>query len=121
MRVVLLSALAVGFALGATALADAPAVIAPADAAKHVGEKVTVEGVVVQVSGSIPSEPIYLNFGARYPKQLMAAVVFAANRAAFPDAAKWEGKKVRVTGTVKLYRGKPEIVLDDPAQLTAVE
>jgi hypothetical protein len=116
LRSVIPSVLAVALGLVGAALAEAP-VIAPADAAQHVGKEVVVEGVVVQVSVSTPSEPIYLNFGARYPKHVFAAVVFAEKRALFADAGKWEGKKVRVTGTVQLYRGKPEIVLNDPAQV----
>jgi hypothetical protein len=117
LRSVLLSVLAVALGLVGAAVAEAPAVVAPAEAAKQVGKEVVVEGVVVQVSVSTPSEPIYLNFGARYPKHVFAAVVFADKRALFADAGKWEGKKVRVTGTVQLYRGKPEIVLNDPTQL----
>jgi len=113
LRSVLPSVLAVAVGLAGAALAETP-VVAPVDAAQHVGKEVVVEGVVVQVSVSTPSEPIYLNFGARYPKHVFAAVVFA-------DAGKWEGKKVRVTGTVQLYRGKPEIVLNDPAQLALVK
>jgi len=120
LRSVLPSVLAVAVGLAGAALAETP-VVAPVDAAQHVGKEVVVEGVVVQVSVSTPSEPIYLNFGARYPKHVFAAVVFADKRALFADAGKWEGKKVRVTGTVQLYRGKPEIVLNDPAQLALVK
>jgi len=115
-RFVVFSFLAVASFLAGAAMAEPP-VVAPADAAQHVGKEGVVEGVVVQVSVSTPSEPIYLNFGARYPKQVFAAVVFAEKRALFTDAGKWEGKKVRVTGTVQLYRGKPEIVLNAPSQL----
>ena len=31
----------------------------------------------------------------------------------------YEGKVAQVRGVVRLYRGKPEIVLNDPEQLTA--
>jgi DNA/RNA endonuclease YhcR with UshA esterase domain len=120
LRLVLLSAFAVGLGLAATALAAGPGAIHPAEAAKHVGKEVTVEGVVAQVS-DLAGEPIFLNFGGRYPDQVFAAVVLAVNRRWFPHPEKWEGKTVRVSGTVRLYRGKPEIVLSDPKQLVAVE
>ena len=36
-------------------------------------------------------------------------------------AAEYKGKVIRVTGTVKLYNEKPEIVIDDPKQIEVVE
>ena len=36
-------------------------------------------------------------------------------------AERFKGKKVRATGTVKLYKDRPEIVLDDPKQIEVVE
>jgi DNA/RNA endonuclease YhcR with UshA esterase domain len=120
MRLVLLSAFAVGLGLAAAVLAEGPGAIDPAQAAKHVGKKVTVEGVVVQVS-DLEGEPIFLNFGGRYPDHVFAAVVLTVNRRWFPHPAEWEGKRVRVSGTVQLYRGKPEIVLSDPKQLVEIK
>ena len=35
-------------------------------------------------------------------------------------AAHFKGKTVRVTGTVKLYRERPEIVVNDPGQIKVV-
>jgi DNA/RNA endonuclease YhcR with UshA esterase domain len=36
-------------------------------------------------------------------------------------AAHFKGKKVRVTGTVKLYRDKPQIVVEKAEQIRVVE
>jgi DNA/RNA endonuclease YhcR with UshA esterase domain len=36
-------------------------------------------------------------------------------------AAHYKGKTIRVTGTVKLYRDKPEIAVTEPDQIQVVE
>jgi DNA/RNA endonuclease YhcR with UshA esterase domain len=45
-------------------------------------------------------------------------VIFGSDRAKFgtPDTA-LRGKRVCVTGQIRDYRGKPEIILNDPGQL----
>jgi hypothetical protein len=42
----------------------------------------------------------FLNFGAAYPKQTFTA------GSRFPNPQQWEGKRVRVTGKVRLYRDR---------------
>jgi len=46
--------------------------ITPEETGKHVGEKITVRGTVIQVFVS-KSNNIYLNFGANFPNQTFAA------------------------------------------------
>ena len=96
--------------------AAAQKVVAPDEAARHVGELVTVEGVVTQVSMS-RSNTTFVNFGAPYPKQAFNAVIFSSSRGRFDDPSQWQGKRLRVTGKVRLYRGKPEIILERPNQV----
>ena len=93
--------------------------VRPEDAAQYVGQVVTVEGQVAQVSVSRRSNTTFLNFGARYPDHVFTAVIFRSAAGAFPNAAQWEGRRVRVSGRVRMYRGKPEIVLESPSQLAA--
>jgi len=93
-------------------------IVPDSQAAQFVGQSVTVEGVVVQVSTSPRSNTTFLNFGARYPNHIFNAVIFRSAAAQFPNPQQWEGKRVRVTGTVRLYQGKPEIVLETGVQLT---
>ncbi|HEY3838275.1 MAG TPA: hypothetical protein VGL72_16965 [Bryobacteraceae bacterium] len=101
--------------------------ITPAEAAKHVGEKVTVKGTVVQAVyspglakvGQIPNpknRSVYLNFGAKYPDHIFSVAVLAAKTPALlAGGPAWltelQGKEIAVTGTIELYEGKPEIVL----------
>lgn len=94
------------------------AVIRDSESASYIGKSVTVEGTVVSVHVA-RSGITFLNFGAAYPNQTFTAVIFQATSSRFPNAQQWEGKRVRVTGKVQLYRGKPEIVLSESSQLVA--
>jgi DNA/RNA endonuclease YhcR with UshA esterase domain len=89
--------------------------ITPDDAAKHVGEVVTVRGTVVQVFLSKGGNA-YLNFGAAFPNQTFSADVLAKQTPQLlAGGSDWltvfEGKAVVVTGKIQMYKGKPEIVI----------
>jgi DNA/RNA endonuclease YhcR with UshA esterase domain len=99
-------------------LAAQQLVIRDSAAASHVGQTVTVEGMVASVHVA-RSGTTFLNFGAAYPNQTFTAVIFQSAASRFPNVKQWDGRRVRVSGEVRLYRGKPEIVLDAPAQLVA--
>ena len=99
------------------AAADGPPTITPAEAAKHVGELVVVQGRVDQVSVSARSETTYLNFGGRHPNHTFSAVVFKSKQPQFPNLLAYEGRVARVQGVVQIYFEKPEIVLSEPGQL----
>jgi len=93
-------------------------VVRDSEAASHVGESVIVEGTVASVHVT-RSGTTFLNFGAAYPKQTFTAVIFSSAASRFPNPQQWEGKRVRVTGKVRLYRDRPEIVLEASSQLAA--
>jgi DNA/RNA endonuclease YhcR with UshA esterase domain len=57
--------------------------------------------------------------GGKYPNQAFSAVVFRERQAVFCDLTRYDGKIVDVAGTVRMYRGKPEIILIDPSELRA--
>ncbi len=93
-------------------------IVHDSEAAAHVGQMVTVEGTVASVHAT-RSGTTFLNFGAAYPKQTFTAVIFSSAASRFPNPQQWEGKRVRVTGKVWLYRDRPEIVLEASSQLAA--
>jgi DNA/RNA endonuclease YhcR with UshA esterase domain len=109
-----------GFAsASAPALAQTAAQpIAPADAMAHIGQSVTVEGAANNVV-TVRSGVTLINIGGRYPDNPFTAVILAADASKFPDINALNGKTVDISGPVKLYRGKPEIVLSDAAQIKA--
>lgn len=105
---------AVGLALIATsAFAET---ISPGEAKTHAGQVVTVEGDVSEVY-TTASGAIFLDIGGRYPDNAFAAVIFKDDAGKFPDTVSLSGKTVQVTGAIRLYQGRPEIILNDPAQI----
>ena len=95
--------------------------ITPGEAAQHVGETVTVQGVVTAVTVSATSHRTVLEFGPPvYPKQLFRVLIPEAAQARFPNVRALAGKTVLVKGTVRLDGKKPEIVVESPDQLNVV-
>ncbi len=90
------------------------------EAAAHVGEIASVEGTITEVFQSSRGN-IFLDFGARYPDQQFSAVIFSHDARKFANVRGLGGKNVRVTGRIRTYRGRPEIVLNAPYQLRLEE
>jgi len=108
--------LALGFVL--TTLPALAETIAPADASAHIGQTVTVEGTVSDVYTS-RSGVTFIDIGGRYPNNTFSGVVFSGDAGKFPDVKSLNGKTIDITGPVRLYRGKPEIVLNAPEQIVS--
>jgi len=89
--------------------------VSPADAFQYVGQTVTVEGVVSGVHES--RSATFINMGGRYPDNLFTGVVFESDASKVGDVSGLDGKKVDITGTVRLYKGKPEIVIKSAEQI----
>ncbi len=102
-----------------TASADQPLTIADTDAAAHVGQVVTVEGQVANVYVSSKGN-CFLEFERAYPNEVFSGVVFSSSAAQFGDLTSYQGKRVQITGRIRLYTGKPEIILESPDQLRIV-
>ena len=88
------------------------------EARAHEGEKVTVVGPVVNYHPTRRGGHVLLNVGKDYPDP-DRFTVFIRDEADAP-AGYDMGKTIAVTGTVKLYRGVPEIEVTSPSQI-AVE
>lgn len=91
------------------------AVVSPLDAAEYNGKTVTVKGFVADIYKS--DKVAYLNFVEKYPNNPFTAVIFERQFNDFPDIGKYRGKDVEVTGRVSVYKGKPQIILNNPSQL----
>lgn len=105
---------------------DAPAKpLSPAEAAKKVNEKVIVEMEVKSTGGKsnryLNSEENYKddhNFTIFIPKDALDKF----KDAKIDDPAEYyKGKTVRVTGTVALHDDKPQVKVEDPAQIEIVD
>jgi hypothetical protein len=103
---------------GATDLPEVPA----AEAGRHVGEVVRVCGFVAGAAhiASVSGKPTFLNMGRAYPDQDFTAVVWGRVRSRFetPPERLYDGKTICVTGKVELYKGKPQITVESPDQIS---
>jgi DNA/RNA endonuclease YhcR with UshA esterase domain len=105
-----------GFCVIASA-AVAGTSIPDADAINHVGQEVTVEGTITKVFKSRNGHT-FLDFGGSYPDVTFVVwIPEDAPEAADPILANLEGKKVKIVGTIQLYRGKPEIKVSTKEQI----
>lgn len=95
------------------------AVIAWQDAAAYEGRRVTVEGTVVDTYKS--DKVIFLSFSPN--RNDFKVVIFASAWPRWPQRPDelYYGQTLRVTGTVKLYNGAPEIIVDEPEQIVVVD
>jgi DNA/RNA endonuclease YhcR with UshA esterase domain len=93
----------------------------PAEAKDHVGETATVCGNVVSTRyvASTKGQPTFLNLDKPYPNQIFTIVIWGSNRSKFgrPEVECNE-KRICVTGRITAYRGVPEVIANDPAQIT---
>lgn len=84
------------------------------DAAGYLGQTITVAGDVIDTYDS--GKVTFLNFDE---DRTFTVVIFADDYASFPALPEdlyWR-KRVQVTGQVKLYNEKPEIIVDSPEQI----
>lgn len=97
-------------------------VLSPAEAAKKVGEKVTVQFTVASTGGQTN---LYLNSDKDFKSKDNFAVVLTPQA----KSGKWEkatgdtfkGKTIRATGTVKLFKDAPQLDITDPKSLELIE
>jgi len=107
--------------VGSYAFLASAADLRPEDAVRHIGETATVCGVVASAmfEANVQGQPTLLDLGEPSPHAIFTAVIYGDNRSKFgtPETS-LRGKRICVTGQISEYRGKPEIVLTDPSQLT---
>jgi DNA/RNA endonuclease YhcR with UshA esterase domain len=80
----------------------------------HYGEKVII---CSKVYGTKVLEKVtFINLGAAYPHSLLTLVIFSKDRSNFKEApeAIYADKMVCVTGILKEYNGKAEIIVTSP-------
>lgn len=110
------------FLLALTAHAQERACTATVETvAGQAGEAVVFCGTPSEVYLSARADaPIKVNFGGTYPDQAFSVVIFPDVLATVPDSLvkQLTGHAVRAAGVVKMYKGKPEIVVRSAADIT---
>jgi DNA/RNA endonuclease YhcR with UshA esterase domain len=86
--------------------------ITSVEAKNHIGEQATVCGTVASAkfASSTRGQPTFLNLDKPYPNQIFTVVIWGRNRARFgrPEV-EFQGKRICVAGTIKEYKGVPEL------------
>ncbi len=101
-------------------LAYAQSSISAAEARNHVGEKATVCGEVVSAhyAASTRGNPTFINLDKPYPNQIFTVLIWGSDRQKFGDPEEaYRSKHICVTGKITDYKGVPEIVAYEPAQI----
>jgi hypothetical protein len=91
------------------------AVVSPLEAESYNGRTITVRGFVADVYKS--EKVAYLNFVEKFPDNPFTAVIFSRKFSDFPEIEKYKLKDVEVTGRVSMFRGKAQIILENPSQI----
>ncbi len=87
-------------------------------AQQHIGETTRVSGTVISVYTS-KSGTTFFDYCVNYNGCPFGAVIFASARARFGSSlTKYQGENITVSGTITSYKGKAEIVLDSPSQIS---
>jgi hypothetical protein len=91
--------------------------ISPEQASSHEGTSATVEGTVNDVHTARSGRVTFIDMGGRYPDNAFTGVVFAGDMATVGDVSDLAGKTVDISGEVREYRGKPEIIISSRNQI----
>ena len=94
-------------------------VVEACSAGKYLGKEIIVEGKIVDSFWYSKSNTVFLNFEKPYPNQCFTAVIFKSSLDKFMENPEkyYLKKTVRIFGKVKEYNGRPEIILETPAQI----
>jgi DNA/RNA endonuclease YhcR with UshA esterase domain len=93
-----------------------PNVVSYTEASSYLDQNKVVEGTIVYTyvsSGGI----VWLYFHNPYKGYFYAIIFSSTKNFNFPPATFYLNKEVRISGTIKLYNGDPEITVNSPAQI----
>jgi endonuclease YncB( thermonuclease family) len=86
------------------------------EAPNHVGEYACVSGKIDHVYISQKGNT-FLNFCPDYKTCPFHAVIFSSDAYKFSNPKQYEGKTVEITGLIRAYKGRAQIILDDLSQI----
>jgi hypothetical protein len=95
--------------------------IRPENAGRCIGQMKTVCGKVASThfSAKTKEQPTLLNLDKPYPNQVFTVMIWGSDKGKFkePSETLYSGKEICVTGPIKNFREKPEIIVNDPSQI----
>jgi micrococcal nuclease len=92
-------------------------VVSYLQAANYAGQSKTVEGKIVRTYASSKGN-VFLDFHDPY-QGYFEVTIFSSDVKNFPfsPVSFYLNKEVRVTGTIEMYQGAPEIIVHSPSQI----
>ncbi|MFQ5595441.1 MAG: OB-fold nucleic acid binding domain-containing protein [Anaerolineae bacterium] len=96
-----------------------PTIYSWQEAGQHIGEYAAIEGTIVRTYNS--GKVIFLNFAEEY-QGTFTVVIFADDAGKFPQPPEqlFLNQYIRVVGEIGEYKGAPQIVVNEPAQIEVV-
>lgn len=94
--------------------------ISPAKAKTNIGKDVIVNGKIDQVVKTAAGN-YFLIMGGKFPNNKFMAVIFKPDAKKFGRLNTYEGKEVEISGKVREYEGKPEIILHSLHQIKIID
>lgn len=95
--------------------------ITASEAKNHIGETAAVCGKVASTkyAASTRGKPTFINLDKPYPDQIFTVLIWGSDRPKFGQPEEtYRDKDICVTGKIKEYRGVPEIIAYEPAQIS---
>ena len=93
--------------------------ITPAKAKANIGKEVIIKGKIDQVVKSAAGN-YFFNMGGKFPHNKFTAIIFKSDVKKFGRLNTYEGKEVEISGRIREYNDKPEIILDSLAQIKII-
>jgi DNA/RNA endonuclease YhcR with UshA esterase domain len=111
--------LSISFIVLISYTASAQTKIAAKDAKMHINETVTFTGKIYSGKFFASNNITLLDLGGYNPNQELTIMIPATGRGKFTGKPEDDlrGKEVTVTGMIIDYKGKPEMLLNDPTQI----
>ena len=103
------------------AVGSETATLTPMQAPDHVEEMATVCGIVASATfaARLKGAPTFLNLDTPYPDHIFTALIWGSDRRKFRQPeVQYRGKRLCVTGRIKMFRGRPEIIVKEPSQIS---
>lgn len=86
------------------------------EAAAHIGETATVCGQVTGMHATLRAkgQPAFLDMDGRFPLNRFTVIIWGKDQPKFGNLARYTDQHICAQGTIRSYRGKPEMVLRNP-------
>ena len=90
------------------------------DAAQYVGKNVTVCSRIYGIRST--DKITQINLDAPFPNSPLTVIIFASSYSKFsqPLTEYYNDKNICVTGKIELYKGKAQIIVDNPERIKIV-